>query len=276
MATNLFAISDKVAVVINQNIVTQTTLDHYLDNFAKVSNNMDHLHDPEFQAYATKMLVTNLLVRSFAEANSIALTLEEETQAITQVMESQGKKIEDFSAMAEEQGIEASWLREFLLSSVLQQKVGMMVVAPSLELEEDAVLVAKQRFINDNTKYKLKSWTIGHEEPMANTADVKSIKQKWADTGRDPKYGEVQDLGWKRQTELPSLFIKALKGVEAGNLVGPVKSEYGYHLIWFEKESRPEMPSDSEVHEALLQEKFMQEFNEWLEDLQNHNLVIYK
>ena len=78
MATNLFAISDKVAVVINQNIVTQT-IRSLSDNFAKVSNNMDHLHDPEFQAYATKMLVTNLLVRSFAEANSIALTLKRNT-----------------------------------------------------------------------------------------------------------------------------------------------------------------------------------------------------
>ena len=130
LVSNLFAISDKVAIVINNEVITEMVLDHYVENFAKVSGNMEQIHDSGFRNYATKMMVTSHLIASFARANEITLTPEEEVRALTQLMEAQGKRIEDFDAVAKEHGIDATWMREFILSNVLQQKVGMLAVAP--------------------------------------------------------------------------------------------------------------------------------------------------
>ena len=114
------------------------------------------------------------------------------------------------------------------------------------------------------------------DDLKTSVSNLKAIKSKWADTARDPEEGEVQDLGWKNASELPEIFLTALEGVEPGNLIGPIKSEYGYHLIWFEKERFPETPDDEMVEQALLNDKFSTELDSWLRRLLEYNVYIKK
>lgn len=276
VVASVFALTDKVAVVVNDHIITDIMLTEYVDNFAKVSGNVGNEKDAGFRDYVKNLMVTSLLLDDFATQNQLTLTVDEENTAIAQVMAAQGKSVEDFSTVAAESGVDTHWMRQFILGNVLQQKVGMLVIAPKVAIADDAVMVAKQRFLDENTQYKIKAWTIGLDEDGANTEMVKDIKHTWALTSVEPETGETQDLGWKRRSELPTLFLQSLEGVSAGNVVGPIRSEYGYHLVWFEGERIPELPSDQEIHQSLMQEEYTNQYNEWLSALPEHNLVIYK
>ena len=84
------------------------------------------------------------------------------------------------------------------------------------------------------------------------------------------------DLGWKKKDELPSLFISAIDGISAGNVVGPIVSENGYHLVWYEEVRVPVLPSADELKNVLFQREFQQKLSEWLVKLEENSVVIRK
>lgn len=270
------AITDQVAIVINDHVVTESELLETIDGYAKLSSGANYKQDPNFKGYVSQMLVTYQLLSDFAESNHIGLTEEEKQQALEGFVEMKGKTVAEFGEIASEIGVSSQWLRNFVFQNVLQQKIGAMVVAPSVSVEDEEVQRVVDLWVGDNTEYRIKSWTIDKRDSQASIAASKEIKAKWAQTGENPQSGEVTDMGWVKRSALPQLFLNALSGVEPGNLVGPVTSDYGYHLIWFEGEKRPDEPDFEAVKRSVFQDKFMQDYNEWLTELVSYNSVIYK
>jgi len=72
------------------------------------------------------------------------------------------------------------------------------------------------------------------------------------------------DLGWAERTTFVKPFADALYGMSAGELVGPVKTQYGYHIIRLEEiqrgksktfeEARPEL--ESQLRHARATDRF--------------------
>ena len=275
-ATAVFALSDKVAVVVNDHIITEAELSESALNFAKVSGNMDYLSDPKFNSYIASLLVSYELVKEFSQQNKIDLTEEESANTISGFLQMQGKSENELELVAQDLEISPEWLKMFVLANARQQKIGSYVIAPQIQVSQEEVEQAKSAYLSENSEYQIKAWAVDKDEPGMTVAVVKKIKAEWAATGQDPAEGEVQDLGWKKRSELPAIFLDAISGIEAGNLVGPVQSGYGYHLVWFERERAPEAPSDEAVFQSIFQEKYMVKFNEWLDELPQYHVVIYK
>lgn len=274
--TTVIAVSDKVAIVINDNIITDGELEESVISFARVSGNMDFLQDPQFKPYVASVLVSYELVTDFAQQHQIDLTEEEENSALVNFLKSQGKAENELHLAAQDLGLKEDWLKMFVLANARQQKVGSLVAAPQVSVSQEDIDQTKDMFLSENAEYQIKSWAIDKDEPGMSVDVVKDIKVQWAQTGQDPAVGEVQDLGWKKRSELPSIFLDAISGVAPGNLVGPVQSGYGYHLVWFERERTPEIPSDEAIFQSIFQEKYMVKFAEWLDKLPQYNVVIYK
>lgn len=266
---------DKIAVVVNRHVVTQGDVDRYVYIYAQLSDNQKHVNDPEFRSYITSLMVVQYMLEDYAERVELSLTHDEEVRTLTMFMEDQGKTYAEFQEYSEMLGIDPERMKRVICAGTLQQKIGMAVIAPNLEVTEDEMVRERHQFIDEHALYKMKSWTIGFES--RETVDsVKLIKRQWAETGDSPKIGEVHDLGWKKRSELPELFLKAIEGVAPGNLVGPVQSMFGYHLIWFEGEKVPDMPTDEQIKNNILNRKYAAKFAEWVKDLQQYNIVIYK
>lgn len=266
---------DKIAVIVNKHVITEGDVEKFVSIYAKLSDNEQHVRDPEFRAYITSLMVVHYMLVDFATRNQIMLTPEEEIRTITAFMEDQDLTFGDFKEYAEHMGVEPDRLQQVICAGTLQQKVGMAVIAPDLEVTEDELIHERHQYIDDHALYKMKTWTVDLDSGET-IESVKAIKRRWAETNEDPSVGEVHDLGWKKRAELPDLFLRAIEGVSPGNLVGPVQSAFGYHLIWFEGEKMPQMPGDSELREKVLQQKYAIKFADWLRSLQQYNIVIYK
>lgn len=273
--TDSRVLHDKIAVVVNSHIITEGQIDQSAEVYVKLSEKQDLLHDPQFRLYVSSLLVTQHLLEDFAGHNNLLLTPEEEERALTFLMEGQGRSYSEFSDYAVELGVDVGLLKKIYLGDVLQQKVGRAVIAPLLEVTEDQIAHEKHQYIYDNALYKIKSWTIDLD--AGETIDsIKTIKKEWAESNEVPTIGDVHDIGWKSRSELPDLFLKTIEGVAPGNLLGPIQSAYGYHLIWFEGEKIPEMPDDDQIRERILQQQYYEKFSEWIADLHQYNIVIYK
>lgn len=266
---------DKISVIVNKHVITEGDVNKYVEAYASLSDNKEYINDPEFRAYIKSLMVINYMMVDFAERNGLLLTPEEEVNVLTHFMENQDLTYSDFQEYAENIGVSSVRLKKVICSGTQEDKVGMAVIRPSLEVTEDELVHARHQFIDDNALYKMKSWTIDLESGES-IENVKNIKHVWAESGNDPLVGEVLDLGWKKRSDLPELFLKAIEGVSPGNLVGPIQSPFGYHLIWFEGEKIPEMPKEDALRNAVLYQKYTIKFAEWKKELQQYNIVIYK
>ena len=86
-------------MVVNEHVITEQEVASYSQYFAVISGNVENQNNPNFRDYVVHQMVTNYLLSDFADMNQLDLSPEEETSALQQVMESNGKKLEDLMHM---------------------------------------------------------------------------------------------------------------------------------------------------------------------------------
>ena len=59
------------------------------------------------------------------------------------------------------------------------------------------------------------------------------------------------DLGWFGKGQMVAPFESAVMGMEAGTYTGPVKTQFGYHLIFLNKRRETSLPSFKDVRGEL-------------------------
>ena len=80
------------------------------------------------------------------------------------------------------------------------------------------------------------------------------------------------ELGWQAASDYVKEFADAVKSADIGALVGPVQSQYGYHIIQVRAREDRDM-SDSDYQQAL-----NTKFSQYLKDLRQSpdtNVQIY-
>lgn len=271
------ACADEVGVVVNGVIMTESEISEEVTSFAKFAGiGSENLNDPMLHTTVSQMMVQRVLIEQFAQSNGLELTQEEKDRAIDGFIQVAGLEEQGLEAYAKEKGLDVEWVKGFLSSQALNQKVGYVVVGSSIKISEEEIADLKETVMRQNSEHLIRSWVLPLEHEKASMDAVKKIKYEWATSGQDPSDGEINNLGWKRSDELPELIVNAIKGIEAGNIVGPLVSEHGYHLVWYEKAKLPALPSDEYFMQVVFQQKFEQAFGEWVEDLVDQSAVINK
>ncbi|HET7570441.1 MAG TPA: SurA N-terminal domain-containing protein [Gammaproteobacteria bacterium] len=88
---------------------------------------------------------------------------------------------------------------------------------------------------------------------LHNGADFAKLAKKYSEDPGSAKNGG--DLGWVQKGEMVAPFEKALFSIKkVGDVVGPVKSQYGYHIIKLEGVRKPHQQKFAEVRDQLAQE----------------------
>jgi parvulin-like peptidyl-prolyl isomerase len=105
---------------------------------------------------------------------------------------------------------------------------------------------------------------------------AKLAKQYSQDPGSAAKGGDLGCLG-KGETVPP--FEEAAFGAKEGEIVGPVKTQFGYHLLEVTdekpKQTRPLSEVESEIETQLASEKQSKAFSKWLEEQKKKRDVQY-
>ncbi|HET7371606.1 MAG TPA: peptidylprolyl isomerase, partial [Gammaproteobacteria bacterium] len=138
-------------------------------------------------------------------------------------------------------------VNEQVLRSLYQDKKGTFV---QQEQRRAAHILIAPEGTTPEAEQKAKATAESVLEKIRNGGDFGKLAKKYSDDpGSAAKGGE---LGWIQSGELVKPFEKALFGADkVGAVMGPVKTQYGYHIIKLEGIRQPEQQSFEEVRDQL-------------------------
>jgi peptidyl-prolyl cis-trans isomerase C len=258
--------------------------------------------DPQFEAAVQQImpqLVEFEIAQAYAREHGITVSEEEVNREIENIKDqialqarAQGMDVgreEAFEQALQQAGFTEAELREQLREQLPVQKVQERVagdVEPSPEeierfYEENKELqftIAEQRcarHILFNKDQREKAEEV--KQQLENGADfAKLAKEHSQDPGSAEQGG---DLGCLGRGETVKEFEEALFNAEEGEIVGPVETEFGYHLIEV-TEIRPQSTQplrevEAQIREQLATELQAEEFSAWIQEQKERRDVKY-
>ena len=271
-----------------------------LDEFAEQSGVPKD--DPQYQATVQQImpqLVSIEIAKAYAQEHNITVSDKEVDQELTKLKEQVGDQArasgqdmsnqEAYEQALKQNNITEDQLREDIRENLPVQKVQERV-AGDAELSDEEIqnyyeknkeaqfTTPEQRCVRHilfNKDQKEKAEEI--EQQLKNGGDfAKLAKENSQDPGSAANGG---DLGCLGTGETVPEFEQAAFGAEQGEIVGPVQTEFGYHIIKVTdikpEQTRSLQEVESQIRSQLATEKQSEEFSKWIEEQKKERDVRY-
>jgi peptidyl-prolyl cis-trans isomerase C len=258
--------------------------------------------DPQFEAAVQQIMPTLVefeIASAYAEENGITVSenrVDQEIETIKdQIVEqarAQGMNVgreEAFQQALEQAGITEEQLREQLREQLPVQKVQERVVG-DVEASQEEV----ERFYEENKELQFTTpeqrcarHILFNKDEKEKAEEVKGQLQNGADFAelakefsQDPGSAENGgDLGCLGKRETVPNFEEAIFKAEEGEIVGPVETEFGYHVIEVtdirRKSTQPLSEVETQIREQLSTDQQAEEFSAWVQKQKEQRDVKY-
>lgn len=208
---------------------------------------------PDLNDATTDAIVNDLLLNAHAQRIAPDATVSDaEVEAAFAGLANRNKLTADqLLAQLEGQGVDMQIFRSSMRQRLLVQNVLGQRIARSVNVTDTEV----QDFINNRPELRAQSQKQFHAYHLvvpvedglskSKTRELKSIAETAqerlvagesfaavaADIPQVQLSGDGGDLGWKKQDELPELFVSVLEKMEAGQVSNPIESSNGFHIL---------------------------------------------
>jgi parvulin-like peptidyl-prolyl isomerase len=211
-------------------------------------------YSKEIQAQILSQLVVAQLLEDWADELGVEATDEDVAQERESLIEQLGGQ-EAFETAVEESGLSEDEVTETIRQRVLQNNISAEVAGDDDVTDEEVAAFYEE---NKATRFgpkagarhilvKSKADADRIVKQLEGGADFAKIaKAESTDPGSGAKGGDLGEFG---PGQMVPEFEEAVFGAEEGELVGPVKTEFGFHVI--EVTSKTEGPALEEVEEEI-------------------------
>ena len=271
-----------------------------LDEFAEQSGVPKD--DPQYQATVQQImpqLVSIEIAKAYAQEHDITVSDKEVDQELAKLKEQVGDQArssgqdvsnqEAYEQALKQNNITEDQLREDIRENLPVQEVQERVTGdaePSdkeiqnyYEKNKEAQFTTPEqrcvRHILFNKDQKQKAEDV--KQQLENGGDFAELaKENSQDPGSAENGG---DLGCLGKGETVPEFEQAAFGAEQGEIVGPVKTEFGYHILQVTdvkpEQTRSLQEVESQIRSQLATEKQSEAFNKWIEEQKKERDVKY-
>ena len=174
-----------------------------------------------------------------------------------------------FARMAEEEKIMESEEYKTTLENMRVELASHMAATRTVEgvsvtpEEEKAYYEAHRNQFVKGPQISARHILVDSEELAGKVADEIAGGKSFADAAKEystcPSKAQGGDLGYFSRGQMVPEFEKAAFGGELHTLIGPVRTQFGYHLIWVEdKKEGSETPFEKargQIHQELVNQK---------------------
>jgi peptidyl-prolyl cis-trans isomerase C len=271
-----------------------------LDEFAEQSGVPKD--DPQYQATVQQImpqLVSIEIAKAYAQEHNITVSDEEVDQELAKLKEQVGDQARSsgqdmsnqkaYEQALKQNNITEEQLREDIRENLPVQEVQKRVAGDAEPSDEEIqnyyeknkeaqFTTPEQRCVrhilfNKDQKEKAKDV----KQQLENGGDfAKLAKENSQDPGSAAKGG---DLGCLGKGETVPEFEQAAFGAERGEIVGPVQTEFGYHILQVTdvkpEQTRSLQEVESQIRSQLATEKQSEAFNKWIEEQKKERDVKY-
>jgi len=184
--------------------------------------------------------------------------------------------VAEFKTAVERSGLSWSKFRKMIKDEMLVQKMiskiknSVQVSKNDLrEVRASHILITIKPEPNGENNAKKKSEEIKKE--IDKGTDFSALAKKYSsDPGTKDKGG---DLGFFGTGKMVKPFEDAAFSMKIGEVSGPVKTDYGYHIIKVTDSRMKKSTGGKDIESSMLQEKQEQAFNEWFYKLKKNAKV---
>ncbi len=246
------ALMDRVAAIVNENVVTTSELDEQVAMITeRLQQQRTALPDAEV---LRKQVLDRLVVQEvqMQRANRVGIKISDEqlNAALSDVAQRNNIRLADLPRALASQGVDYASYRdnmrkEITLTSLRQRDViGKINVTPR-ELEQ--FIERQKRMPSETMEYNVSHILIAVPQE-ASQAQVDELSKRAQDifvrsTGTEDfgrlavAYSNSQtalesgSLGWRKGPELPTFFAEEIVKLKAGGISKPIRTPSGFHLI---------------------------------------------
>jgi peptidyl-prolyl cis-trans isomerase C len=270
--------------------VTQAELNQFAEQsgFGELSES-----DPQYEAAVQQImpqLVGIEIAKAYAEEHNMTASDKEVDQEISKIKEqvgeqarSSGQDLSDqkaYEQALEQNNITEEELREDIRENLPVQKVQEKVTGDAEPSDEEI-----QKFYEENKEAQFTTpeqrcarHILFNKDQEQKAEDVKKELEGGADFAelakeysQDPGSAEKGgDLGCLGKGETVPEFEEATFGAEQGEIVGPVQTQFGFHIIEVTdvkpKQTRPLSEVESQIRSELSTAEQSEAFSKWLDE----------
>lgn len=244
ISTSVYAaFMDRVLVVVNEDVVTQSEFDYRLqrirDEVAK---------DPKAQPLPADVgqqllngLVSDRVQLQEADRRGIVVTDEEVDFTLGRIAEQDNVTVDQLFSVRAQGGESAKRFRTAIRNSIVLSRLTEFytrsrVVVPEYEIDG---FIAINELEENGTEYEIARILI--KNPDQNEALAERVRQELGEglsfQDASVQYSEATDanegglMGWRTAATLPEIFLNALKDVKVGGITDVLKTSSGLHIL---------------------------------------------
>ncbi len=295
---------DKVAAVVNDEVITQSELDFLLapvyQQYSKQYSGQDFMIKMnEIRQKLLNEMIEDKLVYQEAKRLKVPVT-EEEILDRVQQFKSRFPKEEDFQALLARQGLTVTKLRERYREQIAIRKLQQYEVRSKIIVTPKDIETFYRRHSKAFTQeesVKVRTITIKksqEKDPAQKQQADAAVKTKAEDILRklfagepfeslakefseDTKAGEGGALGWVRRGDLVDVVDNVIFSLKPGECSAVLETDVGYHIFKVEEKRAKKTQSFDEVRDAIHDEVFRRKsrrkFKEWMAELKKNAYI---
>ena len=241
---------DRIVAVVNDDAIMLSELGREAREFTQQLHKSNTVPLPARNQILSTALDRLILDRlQLAEARRLGITVAEE--AVTRAMMNLSKKsnvsLLRFRSLLAEEGIDFDQFQQhirnrLIISRLINREVSSQIQISKNEVEQQLIRQRGQQQNQANLRFNHILYPL---PTNASPAEQKAAQEQALNTRGNigtandfvtvatslPTANNQGDSGWIQANRLPMVFIKNLQNTQVGDVIGPFRSEQGYHLL---------------------------------------------
>lgn len=243
---------DKVAAIVNDGVVLQSEIDTIINRVkSRAKDDSQSLpSDDALRLQAMERLINQELLMQMAERMGLQISDAQLDQTLMQMAKEQGGSLADLRKTIESSGDNYQAYREEMRTEmttqqVLRSNVERRIYISLQEIENLLTILDQQGQTNEEfdighilidlpvegSSQDIEDAKIRAEKVIKLLNEGSEFKRIAIASSGGQKALEGGQLGWMGINEMPTLFAEAVKGKKAGDIIGPLRSGAGFHII---------------------------------------------
>ena len=243
---------DRVVAVVNDDVILESELDQRVNAITKQIQAQGTTLPPENilrKQVLDQMVMTQLELQQAAD-KGINVSDDALNQSLKRIAERNGITLSQLPAKLQQQGMDYAGYRQELRNEIIIRDLEQQLVSQQMHItprEIQAQIDADTANGDANSQYHLSEILIAMpSDPTSEQVatmrkkaqDIYQKLKKGADfAAMAVEYSQDQqalkggDLGWRKGSELPSIFADAVRQMNTGDITEPLSSPNGFHIV---------------------------------------------
>lgn len=284
--------ADRIVAIVNDDLITEKDVRDVMNSVKSANKDMSNA-----QAWDAALddLINQKLILQVAKRKNIEISDMEIDAAIREIAQNRKMSVDELIAAIKKEGVTKDMLRKTVANGILTQMVTKQALSSMTRVSDSDVanFLASHELQGERKEYLASHILLKTDGTRTNEEILKTLNiiKKQARAGAQfaqlaKRYSQDLasasnggDLGWVREGVTVPEFEDALVKLQPGQISGPVRTPFGWHLIEL-RDERSYVPTQDQAmllaRRYLEKQKYKSVYSTWMKSLRKSAYIEIK